>query len=118
MEEKGEFKTVSDVKSRVPEGAEATSVLVGTMPDLYQPTMAFVRLAKGCFLGNLTEVSIPVRFLFVLLGSDTKKSEYYEIGRSIATLMSDKVYLMNSNFISSVILILYCFSFLSPYRIC
>lgn len=91
MEESGEFKTVSDVKGRVPEGAEATSVLVGTLPDLYQPTMAFVRLAKGCFLGNLTEVSIPVRFLFVVLGPETKKREYYEIGRSIATLMSDKV---------------------------
>ena len=95
MEEKGEFKTVSDVKSRVPEGAEATSVLVGTLPDLFQPTMAFVRLAKGCFLGNLTELSIPVRFLFVMLGPDTKKNEYYEIGRSIATLMSDKVFLFD-----------------------
>jgi len=92
VEEKGEFKTVSDVKSRVPEGAEATSVLVGTLPDLFQPTMAFVRLAKGCFLGNLTELSIPVRFLFVMLGPDTKKNEYYEIGRSIATLMSDKIF--------------------------
>ena len=83
------------MKSRVPEGAEATSVLVGTLPDLFQPTMAFVRLAKGCFLGNLTELSIPVRFLFVMLGPDTKKNEYYEIGRSIATLMSDKVFLFD-----------------------
>lgn len=91
MVESGDFKTVSDVKGRVPEGAEATSVLVGTMPELYQPTMAFVRLAKGCFLGNLTEVSIPVRFLFVLLGPESRKKELYEVGRSIATLMSDKV---------------------------
>ncbi|XP_065051881.1 band 3 anion transport protein-like isoform X2 [Rhopilema esculentum] len=92
VEETGEFKTESDVKSRVPVGAEATSVLVGTLPDLYQPTMAFVRLAKGCFLGNLTEVSIPVRFLFILLGPESRKKEYYEIGRSIATLMSDKIF--------------------------
>ncbi len=89
--EGGEFRSASNVKSRVPEGAEATSVLVGTLHDLHQPTMAFVRLAKGCHLGNLTEVSIPVRFLFVLLGPETTKTTYFEIGRSVATLMSDKV---------------------------
>ena len=81
----------SEVTPRVPTGAEATSVLVGTVPELDQPTAAFVRLAQGCYLGNLTEVTIPVRFIFVLLGPSSAKVEYYEIGRSIATLMADKV---------------------------
>lgn len=52
--------------------------------------LAFVRLAKGCHLGEMTEVSIPVRFLFVLLGPSSNGDSYHQIGRSIATLMSDQ----------------------------
>ena len=60
------------------------------MEELRRPAMAFVRLSQGCFLGNLTEVAIPIRFLFIILGPPSNH-DYYEIGRSIATLMSDKV---------------------------
>ncbi|XP_048578952.1 band 3 anion transport protein isoform X2 [Nematostella vectensis] len=82
----------SDVKARVPEDAEATNVLVGTLDCLKNPVTAFVRLATGCYLGNVTEVAIPVRFLFVMLGPETQSDTYHEIGRSIATLMSDQVF--------------------------
>ena len=88
--EGGGGKQESDVKSRIPEGAEATTVLVGTLDELQYPVLAFVRLAKGCPL-NITEVSIPVRFMFVLLGPSSEEESYYEIGRSVATLMSDQV---------------------------
>lgn len=84
-------KTESDVKERIPVGAEATSVLVANIEDLDRTAVAFVRLAKGCLLGNLTEVSIPVRFLFVIMGPPSNH-DYFEIGRSIATLMSDKIF--------------------------
>lgn len=77
---------------KIPEGAEATSVLVATLTELERPAMAFVRLAKGCYLGNLTEVVIPIRFLFIIMGPPSNH-DYYEIGRSIATLMSDKVFI-------------------------
>lgn len=90
MVEEGSGKQESDVKSRIPEGAEATTVLVGTLDELQHPVLAFVRLAKGCPL-NITEVSIPVRFMFVLLGPSSEEESYYEIGRSVATLMSDQV---------------------------
>ena len=82
-------KQESDVKGKIPEGAEATTVLVGTLDELEHSVLAFVRLAKGCDL-NITEVSIPVRFLFVLLGPSSGEESYHEIGRSVATLMSDK----------------------------
>ena len=80
----------SDVKSRIPQDAEATNVLVGTLDELQHPVLAFVRLAKGCNLGQVTEVSIPVRFLFVMLGPNSNNECYHQIGRSIATLMSDQ----------------------------
>lgn len=81
----------SDIKGRIPEGAEATNVLVGTLDDLEDSVLAFVRLSKGCDLGQVSEVSIPVRFLFVMLGPSKYKESYHQIGRSIATLMSDQV---------------------------
>ena len=65
-------------------------MLVGTLDELEDSVLAFVRLAKGCDL-NITEVSIPVRFLFVLLGPSSGEESYHEIGRSVATLMSDQV---------------------------
>uniref|UniRef100_A0A665V7X9 Anion exchange protein n=1 Tax=Echeneis naucrates TaxID=173247 RepID=A0A665V7X9_ECHNA len=75
---------------KIPENAEATLVLVGSVDFLEQPTMAFVRLQEGVELESVLEVPVPVRFLFVLLGPATTSMDYHQIGRSISTLMSDK----------------------------
>ncbi|XP_047468171.1 anion exchange protein 2b isoform X2 [Mugil cephalus] len=75
---------------KIPENAEATVVLVGSVDFLEQPTMAFVRLQEGVLLESVLEVPVPVRFLFVLLGPPTTSMDYHQIGRSISTLMSDK----------------------------
>jgi hypothetical protein len=42
-------------------GSEASTVLVGQVDFLKRPAMAFVRLAEGRVLENLTEVPLPVR---------------------------------------------------------
>ncbi|XP_074115676.1 anion exchange protein Ae2 isoform X1 [Cotesia typhae] len=75
---------------RIPTGAEATVVLVGAVDFLDQPTIAFVRLAEGVFMPSITEVTIPVRFVFALLGPRNTDLDYHEIGRSISTLMANK----------------------------
>lgn len=58
------------------------------MDFLQQPTIAFVRLSEGIILPSITEVPVPVRFLFILLGPSNADLDYHEVGRSIATLMS------------------------------
>lgn len=63
---------------------------VGAVDFLEQPTIAFVRLAEGCLMPTITEVPIPVRFLFILLGPKKADLDYHEVGRSIATLMSNR----------------------------
>lgn len=63
----------------------------GSVDFLEQPTMAFVRLQEAVELESVLEVPVPVRFLFVLLGPATTSMDYHQIGRSISTLMSDKV---------------------------
>lgn len=75
---------------KIPDNAEATVVLVGSVEFLDQPTMAFVRLQEAVHLDAVLEVPVPVRFLFVLLGPSSANMDYHEIGRSISTLMSDK----------------------------
>lgn len=60
------------------------------MDFLEKPTIAFVRLAEGVPMPSLTEVPIPVRFMFILLGPPTLDLDYHEVGRSIATLMANE----------------------------
>ena len=76
---------------KIPADAEATTVLVGELPCLDKPALSFVRLAEGTLLDGLTEVPIPVRFLFVLLGPGGDGVDYHEIGRCFSTLMSGEV---------------------------
>ncbi|XP_057407856.1 anion exchange protein 3 isoform X1 [Balaenoptera acutorostrata] len=77
---------------KIPEDAEATVVLVGCVPFLEQPAAAFVRLNEAVLLESVLEVPVPVRFLFVMLGPGHTSTDYHELGRSIATLMSDKLF--------------------------
>ncbi|XP_078454267.1 electroneutral sodium bicarbonate exchanger 1-like isoform X1 [Lampetra planeri] len=77
---------------KIPQGAEASNVLVGEVDFLERPVIAFVRLSPAVLLSGLAEVPIPTRFLFILLGPAGKATQYHEIGRSIATLMSDEIF--------------------------
>ncbi|XP_058864628.1 electrogenic sodium bicarbonate cotransporter 4-like isoform X4 [Acipenser ruthenus] len=77
---------------KIPRDAEASNVLVGEVDFLDKPFVAFVRLAQATTLGGLTEVPVPTRFLFVLLGPQGKGKSYNEIGRAIATLMVDDLF--------------------------
>ncbi|XP_029942068.1 sodium-driven chloride bicarbonate exchanger-like isoform X1 [Salarias fasciatus] len=77
---------------KIPPGAEASNVLVGELEFLERPVVAFVRLAPAVLLNGLAEVPITTRFLFILLGPLGKGPQYHEIGRSIATLMTDEVF--------------------------
>nr|XP_032816962.1 sodium bicarbonate cotransporter 3-like isoform X3 [Petromyzon marinus] len=77
---------------KIPPGAEASNVLVGEVDFLERPLIAFVRLSPAVLLTGITEVPIPTRFLFFLLGPPGKAQQYHEIGRSIATLMADEIF--------------------------
>ncbi|XP_063778339.1 sodium bicarbonate cotransporter 3 isoform X5 [Pseudophryne corroboree] len=77
---------------KIPPGSEASNVLVGEVEFLDRPIIAFVRLSPAVLITGLTEVPIPTRFLFVLLGPTGKAAQYHEIGRSIATLMTDEIF--------------------------
>ncbi|KAF0038833.1 hypothetical protein F2P81_009317 [Scophthalmus maximus] len=77
---------------KIPRDAEASNVLIGEVDFLDKPFVSFVRLAQATTLGGLTEVPVPTRFLFILLGPHGKSKSYNEIGRAIATLMVDDLF--------------------------
>lgn len=77
---------------KIPPGSQASNILVGEVEFLERPIAAFVRLAAAVPLGDLTEVPVPTRFLFILLGPQGNMVRYHEIGRAIAILMSDEVF--------------------------
>ena len=52
---------------KLPKDAEASNILVGELNGLQSPLSVFIRLNKAVHLGDLTEVPVPTRFLFVLL---------------------------------------------------
>lgn len=77
---------------KIPHGSEADNILVGEIDCIEHSISAFVRLKTACYLGDLTEVPVPTRFLFVLLGPHSIPGRYHEVGRAMATLMSDEVF--------------------------
>ena len=73
-------------------GAEGAVLLVGALSCLTAPITAFVRLAKAINMPNTIEVSLPVRFLFVLLVPEEMEVDGREMGRSMATLMVNPIF--------------------------
>ncbi|XP_037814221.1 electroneutral sodium bicarbonate exchanger 1 isoform X10 [Lucilia sericata] len=77
---------------KIPPGAEASNILVGEVEFLEKPLAGFIRLKEASVMGDLTEVPVPTRFIFILLGPPGSQSNFHEIGRAMATLMSDEIF--------------------------
>lgn len=58
---------------KIASNAECVNVMVGQLYFLQVPIAAFLRLGEAVVLGNLTEVPLPTRFLFVLLAPVVSK---------------------------------------------
>uniref|UniRef100_A0A669QJN4 Anion exchange protein n=1 Tax=Phasianus colchicus TaxID=9054 RepID=A0A669QJN4_PHACC len=79
-------------KKKLLPGAEVASVMVGEVDFLKKPFPVFLRLREAVTLGSLAEVALPSRFLFILLGPQAKAKAYHEIGRAMATLLTDELF--------------------------
>lgn len=90
-----EDATNSHFLKKIPKGAEAANIMVGEVDFLTSPISVFIRLGKAVRLGDLTEVALPTRFIFILLGPPREAfslDSYKEVGRSIGTSFSDEVF--------------------------
>lgn len=81
-----------DFMRKIPDDAQVCNVMVGELPSLKYQVSAFVRLSEARILAEMTEVPLPTRFLFFLLGPAGSESKCIEIGRSLSTVMVDEIY--------------------------
>uniref|UniRef100_A0A8C0SSC9 Anion exchange protein n=1 Tax=Canis lupus familiaris TaxID=9615 RepID=A0A8C0SSC9_CANLF len=65
--------------------------LTGRAAFLERPVLGFVRLQMATEL-DAVGLPLPVRFLFVLLGPEAPNTDYTQLGRAVATLMSERVF--------------------------
>ncbi|KAM9373567.1 anion exchange protein 4 [Phaethornis superciliosus] len=79
-------------KKKILPGTEAAHIAIGEVEFLEKPFTAFIRLRRGVVLGSLAEVCLPSRFLFILLGPQTKVKAYHEVGRAMAMLLMDELF--------------------------
>ncbi|KAL4217260.1 Sodium bicarbonate cotransporter 3 [Mactra antiquata] len=81
-----------DFMRKVPPDSQTCNVMVGELPCLKYQVSAFVRLSEARNIGDITEIPIPSRFVFILLGPPGSEDKCIEIGRSMSTVMVDEIY--------------------------
>jgi len=67
------------------------NIMVGEVEELTSNLCAFVRLRDTNGLGNITEVDLPTRFMFILLVPKAHLEPAIEAGRCMGALMTDEV---------------------------
>ena len=87
---------------KLPPGAETSNILVGELSSLDKPISCFLRLQESVMLGDLTEVPVPTRFIFILLGPGV--SQY--LGCNI---LHKNFFLMTSHILCICVCIVYFF---------
>ncbi|VDP71443.1 unnamed protein product [Echinostoma caproni] len=73
-------------------GAEACSVLCGILDFLVEPIIVLVRLNCGIINSCVSEVDVPVRFIFVYLGPPRPEMNYPKLARVFAVMMSNPTF--------------------------
>lgn len=83
---------------KLPNNAVSNNILIAETEQITYPVSCLVRLKQATLLDNITEVSVPTKFMFIYFGpkincseADKAKCSYVHIGRAMATLMADSV---------------------------
>ena len=86
-----EKKVKRHFAEKIPAGAEGCVIMAGHVEFLDQPLVMFIRLDKPIKLSGITEVTIDTKFVIVVLGKETYKDEFHQIGRVFGNIMADPV---------------------------
>ena len=60
-EQQSSHRTNTHFMRKIPQGAEASNILVGEVDFLEKTLSAFIRLSQAAIMGDLTEVPVPTR---------------------------------------------------------
>lgn len=93
-----QMQTFSVTKKRdSSDNVEASIVLSGELDFLQKPAVAFVRLSDSVVMESVLESSIPVRFIFLLVGPGHSGINYSESGRAMGALLADWVFCLEAH---------------------
>jgi len=89
-----DYKANKRLRKKLPSDCEAANILVGQVDFLDETQICFCRFDNVIPMDKVTEVDVPTRFVFLVLGptSSTSIWELTELGGALATLLSDKVF--------------------------
>lgn len=73
------FQGNTHLMRKIPAGAEASNILVGEVDFLEKCLCVLIRLKEAVPLGDLAEVPVPTRFIFLLLGPSVSKQPPFTI---------------------------------------
>ncbi|XP_031581691.1 solute carrier family 4 member 1a (Diego blood group) [Oreochromis aureus] len=93
-----QMQTFSVTKKRdSSDNVEASIVLSGELDFLQKPAVAFVRLSDSVVMESVLESSIPIRFIFLLVGPGHSGINYSESGRAMGALLADWVFCLEAH---------------------
>lgn len=93
-----QMQTFSVTKKRdSSDNVEASIVLSGELDFLQKPAVAFARLSDSVVMESVLESSIPVRFIFLLVGPGHSGVNYSESGRAMGALLADWVFCLEAH---------------------
>ncbi|XP_063328402.1 solute carrier family 4 member 1a (Diego blood group) [Pelmatolapia mariae] len=93
-----QMQTFSVTKKRdSSDNVEASIVLSGELDFLQKPAVAFIRLSDSVVMESVLESSIPVRFIFLLVGPGHSGINYSESGRAMGALLADWVFCLEAH---------------------
>ncbi|VDN06138.1 unnamed protein product [Thelazia callipaeda] len=78
-----------DILKKLPIGIETVQIFVGIISTLTKAHFVMLRLKEPTLYTEILDGEVPVRFIIVILGPDQSDVSYHEVGRSIATLMTN-----------------------------
>ncbi|KAL3855461.1 hypothetical protein ACJMK2_014672 [Sinanodonta woodiana] len=77
---------------KIPRGTEVANLMVGEVEELSKPIGVFVRLKEARNVGNITEVDLCTRFLFIHLGPKNQLASCTAATRCMGVLFTDEVF--------------------------
>ncbi|KAM4716549.1 solute carrier family 4 member 1a (Diego blood group) isoform 1-T2 [Anableps anableps] len=93
-----QMQTFSVIKKRdSSDNMEASVVLTGILDLLQKPVVAFVRLSDSVVMESVLESSVPVRFMFMMVGPTSSEVNYTQTGRAMGALMADWVFSLEAH---------------------
>lgn len=63
--ELNDHRSNTNFMRKIPQGAEASNILVGEVDFLEKTLSGFIRLSQAAVMGDLTEVPVPTRFFYL-----------------------------------------------------